>query len=208
MLISREGFMRNVLIIFFIALVLCALVFVFIMGRMRPNLKQFEVLKDPRISVMPDQKVLSIELKGDPNIAAKEGFGRLFKAFYALKRSTKGMQFAAPRARWAGDLATPKEQWVGTYAMPVPDSVEKLPSAGDGSVKLETWKYGEVAEILHIGSYGEETPDIEKLRQFIESKGYVIAGSHEEEYLKGPGMFFKGNPKNYWTIIRYQVKHK
>lgn len=73
-------------------------------------------------------------------------------------------------------------------------------------VKIEYWEYGQVAEILHIGSYSEESPTIERLHQFIKDSGYKIVGDHEEEYLKGPGMFFKGNPAKYRTIIRCRVE--
>jgi hypothetical protein len=34
----------------------------------------------------------------------------------------------------------------------------------------------------------------------------VVAGPHEEEYLKGPGL--AASPADYWTIIRYPVKKK
>ena len=54
----------------------------------------------------------------------------------------------------------------------------------------------------------KETPTIEKLKKFIDNNGYKIIGAHEEEYLRGPGMFFKGNPNKYWTIIRYRVEKK
>ena len=47
----------------------------------------------------------------------------------------------------------------------------------------------------------DATPTIEKIKTFISERGYEINGDHEEEYLKGPGMFFKGNPKKYRTII-------
>ena len=93
--------------------------------------------------------------------------------------------------------------------MPVPDEVTTLPEyeAEAGlKVALTTWEYGEVAEILHIGPYDKEDQTIAKLMTFIEQQGYEIIGEHEEEYLKGPGMFFKGNPEKYYTIIRYQVK--
>jgi hypothetical protein len=93
--------------------------------------------------------------------------------------------------------------------MPVPENVAELPEyeAEPGlTIELTTWEYGEVAEILHIGPYDKEEPTIEKLHTFIEENGYKIVGLHEEEYLKGPGMFFKGNPEKYYTIIRYQVK--
>jgi hypothetical protein len=31
---------------------------------------------------------------------------------------------------------------------------------------------------------------------------------HEEEYIKGPGMIFAGNPETYLTIIRYPVQKR
>jgi hypothetical protein len=44
------------------------------------------------------------------------------------------------------------------------------------------------------------------LAVIVLDSGYVIAGEHEEEYIKGPGMFSKGDPEKYLTIIRYRVK--
>jgi len=111
----------------------------------------------------------------------------------------------APRARWLSPLDSPKENWVGLYALPLPDSVAGL-AAGTTGAKIEIWPYGEVAEILHLGGYDKEPPTVEKLLKFVAAKGYAVAGPHEEEYLKGPGM--APGPDDYWTIIRYQVKKK
>ena len=114
----------------------------------------------------------------------------------------------APRTRWPKPFDTPIEEWIGLYGVPIPDIVEKLPEEEmkDYKIKIDTWKYGEVAEILHIGEYNDEIPTIEKLKEFVKSKGYKIIGAHEENYIKGPGMFFKGNPKNYYTLIRYKIQ--
>jgi hypothetical protein len=71
---------------------------------------------------------------------------------------------------------------------------------------LATWEYGEVAEMLHLGPYDQEQPATQRLMDFINAQGYTIAGEHEEEYLKGPTMFSKGDPEKYATIIRYRVK--
>jgi hypothetical protein len=68
-----------------------------------------------------------------------------------------------------------------------------------------TWEYGEVAEILHLGSYETEPPTIERLQEYVAAEGYSVIGDHEEEYLKGPGMMMVA-PKDYWTIIRYRVE--
>jgi effector-binding domain-containing protein len=95
--------------------------------------------------------------------------------------------------------------------MPVPDSVATVPpgKAEDGlEVALTTWDYGDVAEILHVGPYSEEDATIGRLKAFIADQGYEIAGLHEEEYLRGPGMLFAGDPRSYLTFIRYPVRRK
>ncbi len=63
-----------------------------------------------------------------------------------------------------------------------------------------------MAQILHVGRYDEEIADTEVLKEFIRSQGYEITGLHEEEYLKGPGFLFAGDPDDYLTLIRYPVK--
>jgi hypothetical protein len=165
------------------------------------SVSQYELLKDPQIKNMPAQRMLVVEAKGDPNIVGKDAFGLLFKAFFSLK----GVRMAAPRARWPNLASDPKDQWVGLYGLPIPDSVS-VPPAGFEGVRIEVWEYGDVAEILHLGPYTEEIPTVERLHKFVEENGYVIAGPHEEEYLKGPGM--AANPSEYQTIIRYQIKKK
>ena len=113
----------------------------------------------------------------------------------------------APRARWPKPFDSPKNEWIGIYGIPVPQSVNAIPKVSKRSalsIKLATWDYGSVAEILHTGSYASEDTSVNKLKQFIADKGYVISGAHEEEYLRGPG-FLPRNPKDYLTIIRYQV---
>jgi hypothetical protein len=165
------------------------------------DLSKYESLKEPQIRQMPAQKMLVVEAKGDPNVVAQTAFGLLYKTFFSLP----GAKMAAPRARWLNFVNTPKNEWRGLYGLPLPDSITSLPQGVTG-VRIETWDYGEVVEILHIGSYSEETPTIQKLLKFIEDKGYRISGAHEEEYLKGPGM--AASPAEYWTIIRYQVKKR
>jgi effector-binding domain-containing protein len=93
--------------------------------------------------------------------------------------------------------------------MPVPEGVTEIPphEADPGmSVSLTQWEYGQIAQIVHVGPYDKEEPTIERLKDFIAEQGYEIAGPHEEEYIKGPTMFSAGNPEEYVTIIRYQVK--
>jgi effector-binding domain-containing protein len=73
-------------------------------------------------------------------------------------------------------------------------------------VSIRTWEYGAVAEILHVGRYSNEDTDIRRLVDFVVSQGYRVIGDHEEEYVRGPGMFFAGDPEQYLTIIRLRVQ--
>jgi len=108
---------------------------------------------------------------------------------------------SAPRARWPLPLDTPHDQWVGLWGIPVPDDVDELPqTAPDVPVTVETWEYGTVAHILHLGPYADEEPTVARLQAFIAESGYEIAGAHEEEYLSRP------EAKNMKTIIRYPVR--
>ena len=145
--------------------------------------------------------MLVVEKIGDPNATAGNAFSLLFSTFFKLP----GVKMAPPRARWLNTFTDPRDEWVGLYALPLPDSVESLPAGVEG-VKIDYWEYGEVAEILHIGAYSEETPTIEKLLAFIADQGYEVAGPHEEEYIRGP----ESGPDSskYMTIIRYQVSKK
>lgn len=171
-----------------------------------PDLDSYQTLLTPRITTIPDQTMLSVTVTGDPAITGKTAFSALFKTYFKLNKADRVGE-AIPRARWPKSFDSPRDEWVGIYGMPVAESVTAVPEH-ESAVPLlvEKWAYGEVAEILHHGSYATETGTIERLYQFITDQGYRISGPHEEVYLKGPGMFGPGNPEKYQTIIRYQVE--
>ena len=160
----------------------------------------------PEIKEMPAQKMAVVRTKGDPNTAADEALKALYGSVYTLKftlKKTTGEIFKVGplRAKWPDAHLLPKDQWTGIWALPIPDNTEPLPQKSPSiEVKIETWEYGKVAEVLHIGPYSEEGPTVELLHKFIEEKGFKLAGSHEEEYLTSP------NAKVQKTVIRYQVK--
>lgn len=197
--------MKKVLIVLSVLILFTIGAFFFLGDNYGKLLEQYKGLLEPGISEMVDQKVMEYKGTGDPNQVAMKAFSELFKAYYSLKNVDK-LGYVAPRARWPEVDLTKKTEWTGLYAVPVADTVTELPQKIDPTIKLTTWKYGSVAQILHIGPYAEETPTIDKLKVFIISSGYKIAGDHEEEYLKGPGVFGAGNTKKYLTIIRYQVE--
>ena len=163
---------------------------------------------DPMILEMPSQKMAVVQGKGSPAEVFAKIFPALFGSVYTLKfdlkkRGLESFKVSAPRARFPDAPRYPKEEWVIIAGIPVPENTTSLPQKEPGTeVKIETWEYGTVAQILHLGPYDQETENIERLQQFITANGYEIAGPHEEEYLSKP------DAKIMKTLIRYQVKKK
>jgi hypothetical protein len=177
-----------------ISLVAAGLIFKYISDQ--KYVRQFDYLKEPKISTKPDQNMLVADVKGEPSEVSGSAIGKLFKVVYKYKDKN---QPPVIRARWQFD---DKDKVIaGQYGMPIKAGIK----VDQDGVRSAIWEYGQVAEILHIGSYDTEKPTVERLMKFISDSSYTIVGDHEEEYVKGPGMFFKGNPANYRTIIRYRV---
>ena len=176
--------------------------------RSGPDASQFADLKDPRLTRLPDEQMLVVEVTGDPNVVGARAFKQLFSTYYALDGVSRRQRAPAPRARGPKPADTPRQQWVGYYALPVPAGAALPPSAtgGEPQTSIRTWTYGEVAEVLHVGPYSTEEPDINRLHAFVISKGYRVVGDHEEEYVRGPGMILAGDPNAYLTIIRLRTE--
>ena len=161
---------------------------------------------EPQTVEMPSQKMAVVRGKGAPGKVFPEIMPALFGSVYTLKfdLKKKGLptfKVGAPRGRYPDALAVPQEQWAIVIGIPIPDDTTSLPQKASGvKVKIETWEYGTVAQILHLGPYDQEQPSVERLHKFIKENGYQIAGVHEEEYLTRP------DAKVIKTIIRYPVK--
>lgn len=159
-------------------------------------LHQFDYLTEPKISTKPNQNMLVADVKGVPEEVSGQAISKLFKVVYKYKDPN---QPPALRARW--QFNDRDNITTGQYGIPIKSGIK----INQDGIRSKMWEYGLVAEILHIGSYSNEKPTIDRLTKFISDNGYRIIGDHEEEYIKGPGMFFKGNQNNYRTIIRYRV---
>ena len=163
---------------------------------------------DPQILEMPPQKMAAVQAKGAPHNVFPKVMPALYGSVYTLKfdLKKKGLptfKVTGLRARYPDAHLVPKDEWTHIIALPIPDDTTSLPQKTAGTeVKIETWEYGTVAQILHLGPYSEEGPTIERLHQFIKENGYEIAGDHEEEYLTRPDAKV---PK---TIIRYSIKKR
>ena len=65
---------------------------------------------------------------------------------------------------------------------------------------------GRCVSLLHKGPYTELSCSYARLMTYCKDKGYQISVPCREIYLKGPGMFFRGNPKNYLTELQMMVE--
>ncbi|MDP7640263.1 MAG: GyrI-like domain-containing protein [Candidatus Hydrogenedentes bacterium] len=65
---------------------------------------------------------------------------------------------------------------------------------------------GRAVCLIHKGGYDQIGRSYAKVGEYVEEKGYPILIPIREVYLKGPGMFFKGNPKNYLTEIQMLIE--
>jgi hypothetical protein len=163
---------------------------------------------DPQILEMPAQKMAVVQGKGAPDKVFPEVMPALYGSAYTLKfdLKKKGLptfKVSGLRGRYPDAHLVPMDKWTIIMGLPVPDDTTSLPQKVPGvKVKLETWAYGTVAQILHLGPYDQEGPTVERLQQFISESGYQTSGPHEEEYLTQP------DAKVVKTLIRYGVKKK
>jgi hypothetical protein len=163
---------------------------------------------DPEIIEMPSQKMAVVHGKGDPNKVFSDIMPALYGSVYTLKFALKkqgitDFKVGPSRGRYPEALTVPKDQWSFAIGIPVPEDTKELPQKiKEVPVKLETWEYGTVAQVLHIGAYADETDNIQRLLKFIEDSGYEVSGDHEEEYLTRP------DAKVVKTIIRYPIKKR
>ena len=163
---------------------------------------------EPKILEMPAQKMAVVYAKGAPDKVFPEVMPALYGSVYTLKfdLKKKGLptfKVSGLRARYPDVHLVPKDEWTHIIGLPIPADITTLPQKVSGvEVKIESWEYGTVAQILYLGAYNQENATIERLHQFISESGYEIAGVHEEEYLTRP------DAKVIKTIIRYAVKRK
>ena len=145
---------------------------------------------------MSDQPMIVVEAEGDPNVVGASAFKRLFSAYYTLDGVSRMGRPPAPRARWLHPEATPKDQWLGQYALPLSGSAAPPRTTSTGGLRsgVAIWHYGDVAEILHVGSYSTEKPDIERLLQFI-SERLPRRRRARRGIRQGAWMLFAGNPE-------------
>lgn len=67
-------------------------------------------------------------------------------------------------------------------------------------------KGGNTVSILYKGDYENIGEAYKRIFQYCNEKNFEIIQPTREIYLKGPGVIFKRNPKNYLTEIQFLLK--
>jgi hypothetical protein len=78
----------------------------------------------------------------------------------------------------------------------------KVDSEVASTFRVERFKEGDVAQMLHVGPYSEERPSIERLHAGIAEAGFHHRGRHHELYR---GDLRRSAPDRLRTIIRHPV---
>ncbi len=180
---------------------------------LKKELKEFyKPKKNPVMVDVPAFNYLALDGRGDPNTAPEyvAAIETLYPVAYALKfmlkKGPEALDYTVMPLEgrwWAEDMdrfrITPKDEWLWTMAIMQPEEVtddlfaeaveqvrkKKNPASLD-KVRLRPFEDGLSAQILHLGSYSEEEPTIDRLHQFIHGEGCELSGKHREIYLSDP----------------------
>lgn len=185
--------------------------------------------REPQIITIPTLNFLMIDGHGDPNTdpSYTSAITALYTLSYTLKFSLKKegtpdfKVFPLEGLWWADDMSTflsgDKSAWDWTMMIAQPDWIrhdhveqasEKASNAGKAdrnvlkNVHFDSFEEGPVVQLMHIGPYSTEGPNISRIHAFVGEQGYQLRGKHHEIYLGDPN---RTAPENLKTIIRQPV---
>jgi hypothetical protein len=185
----------------------------------------FEIVEVPHLAYF------AIDGKGDPNtaLAYREAIEALYAVSYTLKFMSKKeleRDYVVPPLEglwWADDMTAfrsrEKDKWSWTMMIMIPGfiptAMAKRAIAAAGAKKelpalskldIKRLKEGKAVQILHVGSYDDESPTLVTLHDaFLPANGLVEAGHHHEIYLSDPRKVASTKLR---TILRQPVKAK
>ena len=174
---------------------------------------------------VPAHQYLMIDGKGDPNTSTE--YSDAIQALYAVSYHLKFAVKKGPKAidyvvmplegLWGTDdmrdfLTERKEDWKWTAMILQPDFISKeqvqaaIKAAGEKKalpalplLRFEVFKEGKAAQLMHIGPYSGEGPNIQRIHDYILDAGLGLRGKHHEIYLSDPR---RTAPERLRTIIR------
>jgi hypothetical protein len=110
------------------------------------------------------------------------------------------------RDKWKWTMMIMQPDWITNemFKKAIEQTQQKKPELSKllPKLRLEKYKEGKVAQIMHVGPYSEEGPTVQKVHDFIQNEGGTFDGhkqKHHEIYLSDPR---KANPATMKTVIR------
>ena len=178
---------------------------------------------------VPAMNFLMVDGKGDPNTAKSyaKAIETLYSVSYTLKFTVKKGEMAIDYGVmpleglwWVEDMTKfdpeKKDDWLWTAMIMQPDFITKeMVEEARNSVRIkknpkalsllrfETFREGPCAQIMHIGPFSEEGPNIAKVHKAIEDSGHELSGKHHEIYLSD---FRRTAPEKLRTVVRQPYK--
>ncbi len=186
-----------------------------------PSEKEAELIRIPKF------QYFMIDGSGDPNssIDFEEAVQALYSLSYTLKfmvKKEKEIDFPVMPLQglwWADNMDAfmtgSKDQWKWTLMIMQPKLITKslfvkglkvamekkgLPALG--KIRLENLEEGLCVQVMHIGTYAQEGPTIQRLHSFARERNLELRGKHHEIYLSDPR---KAKPEKMKTIVRQPV---
>lgn len=173
---------------------------------------------------VPPLSYLMIDGHGDPNTstAYADAVQTLYRASYSV-RAVALSELGRPHTVgpleglwWAPDMSVfhtgAKQEWNWTMMIVQPDDVTAamVDSALVGAdiapsaVRFDCLDEGRCVQILHVGSYDDEGPNIDRMHtEFLPANGLEPTGHHHEIYLSDPR---RVAPAKLRTILRQPVR--
>jgi len=173
---------------------------------------------------VPAMNFLMVDGEGDPNTAQqyREAVEALFSVSYTIKFMVKkdaGVDYGVMPLEglwWVDDMTKfsteRKDEWKWTSMIMQPKYVtakhvnaaieavrkkKNLPALS--KLRFESFHEGAAAQIMHIGPYSAEGPNIAKIHAFIHNSGHTLSGKHHEIYLNDAR---RTAPEKLKTILR------
>lgn len=173
---------------------------------------------------VPAFTFLMIDGKGDPNVS--QSYAEAVEALFAVSYAAKFMVKKGPSKQdyavmpleglwWAEDMTAfqsgDRAHWQWTLMIMQPEFVtqaalrtamaetaarKQLP--GIARLRIERFKEGRCAQMLHIGPFSAEGPTIERVHAYIDAHGRR-RGKHHEIYLTD---IRRAQPARWKTVIR------
>ena len=174
---------------------------------LKKELKQFynPSAKEAVAVDVPAMNFLMIDGEGDPNTAPQyaASIEALFSVSYTLKFMIKketGIDYGAMPLEslwWVDDMtkfsAERKDEWKWTSMIMQPKYVtadhvkaaiettrKKKNLSALPKLRFESFQEGAAVQIMHIGPYSAEGPNIAKMHAFIQNSGHALSGKHHE----------------------------